>query len=64
MQTVGYSAAGVGLAAWIALEGVRRVTPYRRRLLPAVLGVIAAGALYTGHTYVLPFAAALASLTS
>ena len=44
VQTVGYSAAGVGLAAWIALEGVRRVTPYRRRLLPAVLGVIAAGA--------------------
>src|ERR1700722_15597688 len=44
VQTVGYSVAGGGLGAWVALEGVRRVTPYRRRLLPAVLGLIAAGA--------------------
>jgi signal transduction histidine kinase len=44
VQAAGYSAAGLGLAAWTVLEGVRRAAPYRGRLLPAVLGVIAAGA--------------------
>ena len=44
VQTVGYCVAGLGLAAWIVLEGVRSAAPHRSRLLPAVLGVIAAGA--------------------
>jgi signal transduction histidine kinase len=44
VQAAGYGVAGLGLAAWIALEGVRRAAPYRGRLLPAVLGLVAAGA--------------------
>jgi signal transduction histidine kinase len=43
VQSAGYSAAGLGLAAWIVLEGVRGAAPYRQRLLPAVLGLVAAG---------------------
>jgi signal transduction histidine kinase len=44
VQTAGYSVAWLGLAAWTVLEGVRRAAPHRGRLLPAVLGMIAAGA--------------------
>jgi signal transduction histidine kinase len=43
-QAAGFSVAGLGLVAWTVLEGVRRAAPYRARLLPAVLGMIAAGA--------------------
>jgi signal transduction histidine kinase len=43
VQTAGFTVAGLGLVAWTVLEGVRRAAPYRGRLLPAVLGVIAAG---------------------
>jgi signal transduction histidine kinase len=44
VQAAGYSLAGLGVAAWIVLEGVRRAAPHRDRLLPAVLGLIAAAA--------------------
>jgi signal transduction histidine kinase len=44
VQAAGFAAAGLGLVAWTVLEGVRRAAPYRGRLLPAVLGLIAAGA--------------------
>jgi signal transduction histidine kinase len=44
VQAVAYSAAGLGVAAWIVLEGVRRAAPHRGRFLPAVLGLVAAAA--------------------
>jgi signal transduction histidine kinase len=43
VEAVGYGAAGLGVAAWIGMDAVRRATPYRDRFLPTVLGIVAAG---------------------